>query len=77
MNAAQRRNARPSTKTTFGKIRAAYLAQFADDSALDIYVETWEAAVTAHGRGEAVKIFWSVMDSLPHEQRSSCDPDGN
>ena len=70
------RTTRTVAKIT-AELRASYLAQYSDDSAIDIYVETWERAVDALGREEAVAIFWEIMASLPRAKQSDCDPDGN
>lgn len=59
------------------ELKNAYLAQFADDGDLDLYVEAWDRVVAAHGHAKALEIFWSIMDALDEEQRSDFDPDGN
>ena len=66
-----------TTTALRNRLRSAYIAQYEDDGALDVYIEAWEATVAKLGRDRAIALFWEIMAALPAEMRSDCDPEGN
>lgn len=57
----------------------AYLAALTDDSmrAINRQIATWETLKRSVGTRRARTMFWAWMKSLPRDQRSGVDPDGN
>jgi len=62
--------------TARAALRDAYLAQFNDDDAIDIYLSVWERIADVRGIADARAMFDAVMLSLPQSKRSDAYPDG-
>jgi hypothetical protein len=48
----------------------------AEDSTLGAYNATWEAIVALGGKDAANKVWRTFMKTLPRNQQSGCNPDG-
>lgn len=58
-------------------LKDAYLKQFADDAAIDIYVAVWERVCERVGLEAARKMMRDIMAKLPSRQRTDVDCNGN